>query len=173
MSAEDRIAPRFWAEHDGFRVGAGATACLTMVVFLWAVINLPVRGAVSSVQLPGVKNPSMAQAAAHETATAVAAAAPAQVLAASPTAIPTVAPTAVPTVAPTAVPAAVAKLAVSPSSASSSPAVDHKGSTYVVQSGDTLFSIARRYGVPVQSLASTNNLSDSGLVKVGEQLKVP
>jgi murein DD-endopeptidase MepM/ murein hydrolase activator NlpD len=44
---------------------------------------------------------------------------------------------------------------------------------YVVQSGDTLFRIALNYGTTVQALASANNLSNTALIYVGQQLIIP
>ncbi len=48
-----------------------------------------------------------------------------------------------------------------------------KSVTYVVKPGDTLYSIARRYGIDVKKLTSTNGLSDPDALKVGAELKVP
>jgi murein DD-endopeptidase MepM/ murein hydrolase activator NlpD len=45
--------------------------------------------------------------------------------------------------------------------------------THVVRSGDTLYSIARRYDVDVGRLARTNRLSDPGLIRVGDRLRIP
>ncbi len=45
-------------------------------------------------------------------------------------------------------------------------------STYTVQSGDTLFSIARTYGISVDELKRLNNLS-SNEIRLGQQLEVP
>jgi LysM repeat protein len=45
--------------------------------------------------------------------------------------------------------------------------------TYVVMSGDTLFSIARSLGVTVESLAKANGLSDPRLLRAGQKLRVP
>ena len=47
------------------------------------------------------------------------------------------------------------------------------GQMYVVQPGDTLYSIAVRYGTTVQALMVANNLSSSNLIYVGQTLKVP
>jgi len=44
---------------------------------------------------------------------------------------------------------------------------------YIVQPGDTLTSIARRYGVNVNQLAAANGLSDQGWVYVGQALTIP
>lgn len=43
---------------------------------------------------------------------------------------------------------------------------------HVVQRGDTLYSISRRYGVPVNSLLSMNNISDPSQIEVGQRIRV-
>jgi murein DD-endopeptidase MepM/ murein hydrolase activator NlpD len=45
--------------------------------------------------------------------------------------------------------------------------------SYVVRWGDTLSSIARRYGVPVQGLAAANNLPDPNRIRAGSSLAIP
>ena len=45
--------------------------------------------------------------------------------------------------------------------------------TYVVQSGDTLSSIAARFGTTVANLVAINNISNPNLIYVGEVLKLP
>jgi len=47
------------------------------------------------------------------------------------------------------------------------------GKTYVVQPGDTLYSIAVRHDTTVQALVVANNLSNPNLIYVGQILKVP
>lgn len=47
------------------------------------------------------------------------------------------------------------------------------GSTYRVASGDTLYSIARRYNVNVNALTSANNLGQSTNIKIGQSLIIP
>jgi LysM repeat protein len=42
----------------------------------------------------------------------------------------------------------------------------------VVQQGDTLFSLARRYGATVEDLQRANNLTDDNIY-VGQQLIIP
>lgn len=44
---------------------------------------------------------------------------------------------------------------------------------YVVQSGDTLNSIAARYGVPVQELIRVNRISPPYYIYVGQTLYIP
>lgn len=47
------------------------------------------------------------------------------------------------------------------------------GSTYTIQSGDTLGKIARRAGVSVSALAAANNMSIQKTLRVGQTLTVP
>ncbi|WDH76067.1 LysM peptidoglycan-binding domain-containing protein [Exiguobacterium marinum] len=45
--------------------------------------------------------------------------------------------------------------------------------TYTVKSGDTLYSIARTYGVTVSALAAANKITNYGLIYVGQVLIIP
>ncbi len=44
---------------------------------------------------------------------------------------------------------------------------------YVVQPGDTLHTIARRYGIPLEWLAATNRLHDRNRIRIGQRLIIP
>ena len=44
---------------------------------------------------------------------------------------------------------------------------------HTVQRGETLASIASKYGVTVQELATANNISNPNLISVGQELFVP
>jgi len=44
---------------------------------------------------------------------------------------------------------------------------------YVVRTGDTLYSIARRFGVSVQTLAYLNNLASTNYIQIGQRLIIP
>lgn len=48
-----------------------------------------------------------------------------------------------------------------------------QGQTHTVQAGETLFSIARRYGLTVQQLASANRITNPELIYVGQVLVIP
>ncbi|WP_246791213.1 M23 family metallopeptidase [Bartonella sp. B10834G3] len=58
------------------------------------------------------------------------------------------------------------------SSSSGSAATAKKNGSYIVQSGDTLYSVSRKTGVSVESLKSANGLSN-GAIRVGQSLIVP
>ncbi len=47
------------------------------------------------------------------------------------------------------------------------------GTTYTVQSGDTLYRIALRFGVNVLALATTNNITNINFIYVGQVLTIP
>lgn len=47
------------------------------------------------------------------------------------------------------------------------------GGTHTVTRGETLASIAAKYGVSVSAMLATNNLADPNLIKVGQKLAVP
>lgn len=51
-------------------------------------------------------------------------------------------------------------------------APNHPGDIYIVQKGDTLYSIASVYGISVQELKELNNLTTNNLY-IGQQLNVP
>ncbi len=72
---------------------------------------------------------------------------------------PTEVPTAVPTVAPT----TEGGGEINPSNIQT---------RYVVQKGDTLYSLGRRFGVSVEMIKSANNLTSDD-IKVGQELIIP
>jgi LysM repeat protein len=80
-----------------------------------------------------------------------------------PTPTPTVAPTASPT--PRATPSARPRATPTP--------VAGSGKTYTVKAGDTLSSIAARFGTTVKILSKLNGISDPSLIKPGQVLKLP
>jgi len=53
------------------------------------------------------------------------------------------------------------------------PAVPAQEDVHVVQRGETLFSIAQRYGTTVAAFAHLNGLSDPTRIYVGQRLKIP
>lgn len=83
------------------------------------------------------------------------------------TATPEPSPTAPPTPAPAPASPAPAPTPTSPQPASVAPLV------HVVGQGDTLFAIARRYGVTVDDLRRANNLGSSDVIVPGQRLVIP
>lgn len=60
-----------------------------------------------------------------------------------------------------------------PALPSASPTAGQRASTYTVQPGDTLYSIARRNKISPQALAELNDLPSTAMVKVGQKLRLP
>jgi LysM repeat protein len=63
--------------------------------------------------------------------------------------------------------------ATSPAASAASPASAGSGSTYTVQDGDTLDSIAARLGTTAAALAAANHLTDPNLIFAGQVLAIP
>lgn len=53
------------------------------------------------------------------------------------------------------------------------PTLPPTGVTYVVQAGDTMYSIAQRFGVTVDAIAESNGISDPSNITVGQGLIIP
>ena len=76
---------------------------------------------------------------------------------------------------PTAIPpTAVPPTAVPPTSAPAPTTAPATGeTTHTVQRGDTLYSIARRYGTTVEAIAAANGITNPNLIRVGQKLTIP
>ncbi len=78
----------------------------------------------------------------------------------SPTPTATAVPTATPAVSPTSI------ATVTPTAAS-------ERVIYIVQPGDTLSSIAEKFGTTLEAIIEANNIADPDLVRAGEELIIP
>ena len=47
------------------------------------------------------------------------------------------------------------------------------GNVYTVQKGDTLFAIANKFGVDVQSIIKLNNITDADSLQIDRKLQIP
>jgi LysM repeat protein len=67
------------------------------------------------------------------------------------------------------------EIATPPGGATASPPAepDTQATSYTVQFGDSLDSIARRFGVTTQALQEANGLTDANHIEVGQVLKIP
>jgi LysM repeat protein len=65
------------------------------------------------------------------------------------------------------------QLIIPPSQVSPAEAAPQPGGTYVVQAGDTLYSISVRFKTTVQALMVMNNLGNANLLYPGQVLRVP
>jgi len=88
----------------------------------------------------------------------------------SPTTTPVPQPTATPPPASTPVPAAPTS---TPAPAPTQPAPPSGGTVHTVVRGDTLYSIARRYGVSLQAIVTANGIVNPNLISVGQRLTIP
>lgn len=59
------------------------------------------------------------------------------------------------------------------STVSATPTLQSAGPTYVVQSGDTLNSIALRFGISAKDIQSANGIDDPNSLGIGQQLVIP
>lgn len=76
--------------------------------------------------------------------------------------------------APTALPAPQMLPAALPSQSTRAPGWSAIGGTRVqVQQGETLYSMSRRYGIPVTELQRANNITDPSSVRMGQQIIIP
>lgn len=90
------------------------------------------------------------------------------------------APSATASPEPTAIATSTA-VATAPTEATSSPSETPaatatplpSATTYEVRPGDTLYAIARRFGVTVDTLVAANGLADPSLINVGQVLRIP
>ncbi|MBE0688817.1 MAG: LysM peptidoglycan-binding domain-containing protein, partial [Anaerolineae bacterium] len=53
------------------------------------------------------------------------------------------------------------------------PPANTETTTYVVQSGDTLFTISQRYGITIQDIINANNLTNPNRLDIGQSLIIP
>jgi len=51
------------------------------------------------------------------------------------------------------------------------PATDYN--MHIVKKGDTLWTIAQRYNLTVNSILATNNIANSELISIGQEMKIP
>ena len=108
---------------------------------------------------PGQPTPTVSPSPSH-TATA----SPSPTSTGEPTASPSPTPTPTPTVEPT---------ATATPSPSPTPTPPPAGFYYTVQQGDTLYSIAQRYGTTVAAIVTANGIADPSRIYVGQVLFIP
>lgn len=70
-------------------------------------------------------------------------------------------------------PAPAPSPAPAPAPAPAPPPSTGPGGTYTVVAGDTLYGIARRFGVVMEVLAGVNNIENPSLIRVGQVLTIP
>ena len=83
------------------------------------------------------------------------------------------APSATPSIKPTPTPTATVKAEASPTNPSPSPTGAPQVTAYTVQAGDTLYSIAAKFGSTVEAIAAANKITNPDVISVGQQLVIP
>lgn len=68
---------------------------------------------------------------------------------------------------------AVAVLAIGAQAATGGASVKSGGTTYVVRTGDTLSSIAARYGLSISALVRANGIKNANRIVIGTKLAIP
>ena len=86
------------------------------------------------------------------------------------TAAPTTEPQSSPTPTPTPEPAPATETTTEPTA---QPDAQASGGTYVVESGDTLSSIAQRFDTTVDAIVEANEIENPDVIAVGEELTIP
>ena len=99
------------------------------------------------------------------TATPVATQVPASTATPTPTLNPTPSPTAIPTIAPTATP--------EPTTTPTPTPTPQNYIVYTVVGGDTIWKISVKYGVTIQEILDTNNLTETSVLYIGQKLNIP
>lgn len=158
------------------KVGILFCCALSLSVFVVAVLALPLKHTLPEL-LQQVNNPlATSHKGAGEEALAIPSApAVSSAPATAPVAVPSVPPVpATPTPAPS-TPASVESVPPRPSEPAAprkSPSQPADAGSYTVRAGDTLYSIARRYGISEQRLASVNGIASDGTVRIGQHLEL-
>lgn len=121
-----------------------------------AIPSTPTKGSAEQVNSPTVSVPS-------ETPTRAATATPRK-----PTRTPTRKPASTPTKEPTSTSTPIPTATVT-----ATPTPKRQSTYYVVQSGDTLWSISGKFGVTVADIARANGISPNDEIQVGQRLRIP
>lgn len=117
---------------------------------------------------------STAQAVFAPAATSVQGQSWSQVDVSKPTYTPSPTPTSTPTLTETPIPTPTLEMATPEPGPQAEPAVNYApGATYIVQRGDTLGQIARRFNVAAEKIAGANNLTDPSSIYAGQELVIP
>ena len=128
---------------------------------------------------PGMSDLQKTAQANSATATAAAAAEGSEGAGVTPTEPPPTEPPPAPTTLPTPVEptsdvsATVAPTEPAPTATTQPSTGTGEETTYVVQRGDTLYSIAQRYGTTVEAVAARNGIANPALISVGQTLIIP
>jgi LysM repeat protein len=116
--------------------------------------------------------PSATAPSTSEPASTVATAGTSQAATAAATLTPEPTATSTPTLAPTATSAPPTPTATRPAP-TAAPATDGGRTTYRVQAGDTLSTIAARFGISWEALAAANNITARTVLQIGQELIIP
>jgi LysM repeat protein len=149
---------------SGMRGGTAARGWRSLTGPVMALVVVGAALAVIAARLPGSSGQPVAAGSPSAVVSAAASQAVAPSAATSPAANPSITPAPTPVVTPT----------PTPPPPTTAPSVAPPGTqTYRVKAGDTLTSIAARFGVSVAELQSLNGIKDPRLLQIGQVLRIP
>ena len=150
---------------------AGLVASLTGSLLLFGACTRPGSGSGGEATATTAATPTRTVSATRATRTATTSGSAGATTTTAPLATTSASPPSGASTVPAAVPTATTGTTRAPAAPTGTPVV--QGQRYVVESGDTLGSIASQFGVTVDEIISANRIENPDLIRVGQELIIP